>query len=136
MSSNKMTIKNKILIFPFIVVAIVSIATFQSDLSLAATTKAQSVKVVGMAKFVLKGTITTVSTDRLNIHITNTSKNAKLFDSKDKTLTIGSKTVLTKNAKNISLAQIKTGSKVKVFGIFDKKTGAITLVRWIKVIPK
>ena len=137
MFSNKMTIKKKILILPTILaVLVVGITVSQSNFSLAATTKTQPTKVVGMAKFVLKGTITAISADTLTIHITNTSKNAKLFDSKDKTLTISSKTVFTKNGKNILLIQIKAGSKVKVFGIFNKKTGAITLVQWIKVIPK
>lgn len=92
--------------------------------------------VVGMGKFVLQGSVTAVSTNVLTLHVTNTSKNAKVFDGKDKTLNIGSKTVLTKNGKNIALAQIKAGNKVKVFGIFDKKTGAITLVRWVKVVSK
>ncbi len=134
-----MITKKKILILPIILAVIIfGSAVFQSGLSFAATTKAQPAKVVGMAKFVLKGTVTAVSADTLTIHITNTSKNAKLFDSKDKVLNISSKTTLTKNGKNIRgtfPGVFKVGTKVKVFGIFDKKTGAITLVRWVKVIP-
>ncbi len=102
----------------------------------ASMTATQPLKVVGMAQFVLKGTVTSVVTDTLILRVTNTTKNAKVFDSKDITLTIGNKTRITKNGKHITLTQIKSGDKIKVFGIFDKKTGAITLVRWIKVLSK
>jgi len=146
---NKMIAKKKILILPIIIaVLVVGVVVFQPSTSFAARAtinvkaanrtagKTQPIKVVGMAKFVLKGTVTAVSVNALTLHIANTSKNAKLFDNKDKTLIISSKTALTKNGKNIPLAQIKMGSKVKVFGIFDKKTGNITLVRWVKVVAK
>ncbi len=137
MFSNKMIIKKKILILPLILSAlVVGVVVSQSNFSLAATTKTQPTKVVGMAKFVLKGTVTAVSTDTLTIRVTNTSKNAKLFDNKDKTLGVTAKTTITKNGKNIALNQIKSGNKVKVFGIFDKKTGVITVVQWVKVVPK
>ncbi len=127
----------KILILPVILaVLVVDVAMFQPSISLAATTKIQPIKVAGMAELVLKGTVTAVSANTFTLHIANTSKNAKLFDNRDTTLTIGSKTAITKNGKNISLGQIKAGSKVKVFGIFDKKTGNITLVRWVKVVAK
>ena len=132
-----MIIKKKILILPLILSAlVVGVVVSQSNFSLAATTKTQPTKVVGMAKFVLKGTVTAVSTDTLTIRVTNTSKNAKLFDNKDKTLGVTAKTTITKNGKNIALNQIKSGNKVKVFGIFDKKTGVITVVQWVKVVPK
>ena len=130
------TIK-KILILPIILaVLVVGVAMSQSGVSLAATTKTKPIKVVGMAKFVLKGTVMAVSANTLTLHISNTSKNAKLFDNKDKTITVGSKTTITKNGKGFSLKQIKSGDKVKVFGVFDKKTGNITLVRWVKVVAK
>ncbi len=149
MFSNKMIAKKKILILPVILaVLVVGAAVFQSNDTFAARgiiltkptgtagAKTQPIKVVGMAKFVLQGTVTAVSANTLTLHISNTSKNAKLFDNKDKTLTIDSKTAITKNGKNISLGQIKAGSKVKVFGVFDKKIGTITLVRWVKVVGK
>ncbi len=135
-----MNTKNKIvslsIVFALIMVAV---ATFQAGVSFAANIKTPQpieAKVVGMAKFVLQGKVTAVSADSLTVHITNTSKNAKVFDNKDKTLSLGKKTTLTKSGKNILLSQIKMGDKVKVFGVFDKKTGAITLVRWIKVVSK
>ncbi len=104
--------------------------------SFAATKPATSIKVVGKAKFVLQGTVTAVAADSLVLHVVKTSKNAKLFDNKDTTIMVSSKATLTKNAKNILLKQIKSGDTVKVFGIFDKKNGAITLVRWVKVVQK
>lgn len=129
--------QKKILILPALLVLLIfGVVAFPQQFSFAATTKTQPLKVVGRAKFVLKGTVTTVSANTLTLHVTNTSKNAKLFDNKDKVLTIISKTTLTKNARNIALNQIKTGSKIKAFGIFDKKTGSITIVRWIKVLSK
>lgn len=137
MFSNKMTNQKKTLILPVILaILIVGVAAFPSHFSSAATTKAQPLKVVGMVKFVLKGTVTAISVDAITLHITNTSKNAKIFDGKDKVISVGTKTTITKNGKNIALSQIKSGNKVKVFGIFDKKTGAMTAVRWIKVVPK
>ena len=113
-----------------------SAAVVPANVSFAATTKTQPLKVVGMAKFVLQGTVSSVAGGSVTFHVTNTSKNAKSFDAKDKTLSVGSKTVITKNGKNIYLNQIKSGDKIKVFGIFDKKSGAITLVRWVKVVQK
>lgn len=114
----------------------VGIVVLPASVSFATTTKTQPLKVVGMAKFVVQGTVLSVAADTITLHITNTSKNAKLFDNKDKTINIGSKTAITKNGKNILLNQIKSGNKVKVFGIFDKKSGAVTVVRWIKIMPK
>lgn len=132
-----MIAKKKILLLSIITaVFVVSAAVFQSHIAFAATTKTQPIKVVGMAKFIFKGRVTAVSANTLTLHISNTSKNAKLFDNKDTTLMIGSKTATTKSGKNIPLGQIKTGSNVKVFGVFNKKTGNITLVRWIKVVAK
>lgn len=132
-----MITKKKILILPVVLTAfVVGVSIFQSGVSLAATTKTRPIKVIGMAKFVLNGTVMAVSVNTLTLHILNTSKNAKLFDNKDKTLTVGSKTAVTKNGKNISLSQIKVGSKVRVFGVFDKRTGNTTLVRWVKVVEK
>lgn len=129
--------KKKILILPAIFTLLVlGAVAIPQHFSFAATTKSQPLKVVGMSKFVLKGTVMSVTADKITLHITNTSKNAKLFDSKDKTINAGSKTIITKNGKNILLNQIKSGNKVKVFGIFDKKSGAVTVVRWIKVMPK
>jgi len=145
MFSNKMITKKKILILLVILAALViGVVVFQSNFSLAATAKTKPIKAVGMAKFVLKGTVISVSrtavssanANTLTLRITNTSKNAKIFDGKDKNLSIGTKTTITKNGKNIALTQIKPGNKVKVFGIFDKKTGAIILVRWVKVVSK
>ncbi len=131
-----MTSQRKIFALPIAIgIIAISIVVFSSYLAFAAT-KMQPVKVVGMAKFVLKGTVISISADTITLRITNTSKNAKLFDNKDKTISVGSKTTVTKKGKNVSLKQIKSGDKVKVFGIFDKKTGSITLVRWIKVVSK
>ncbi len=95
-----------------------------------------SVKVMGRAKFVLQGAVMAVTADSLTLHVANTSKNAKLFDSKDKTITVGKKTKITKDARIITLKQINKGDTIKVFGVFDKKSGAITLVRWVKVVSK
>lgn len=93
-------------------------------------------KVMGKAKFILQGTVTTVTADSLTLHVVNTSKNAKLFDDKDQVISAGKKTKITKNGNTIALKNVKKGDTVKVFGIFDKKSGAITLVRWIKVVQK
>ncbi len=133
-----MVAKKKILILPIVLAMFVfGSAVFPAaDVSLAATVKTKSVKVVGMAKFVLKGTVVAISSNTLIVRVSSTSKNAKVFDGKDKTLTISSKTTVTRNGKNVPLGQIKTGSKVKVFGVFDKKTGNVTLVRWIKIVVK
>ncbi len=124
---NKMNVQKKILIISVV------LGIFAAG---AVSAKTQPLKVVGMAKFVLRGAVLSTTAHTITVHTTNTSKNAKLFDNKDKTLNISSKTTLTKNGKSISQSQIKAGNKVKVFGIFDKKTGAITLVSWIKVMPK
>lgn len=137
MFSNKMIAKKKILLLSVIIaVFVVSVAAFQSNISFAATTKTQPLKVVGMAKFVVQGTVQSTTANSITLHITNTSKNAKLFDNKDKAVSVGSKTAITKNGKNIKVSQVKYGDKVKVFGVFDKKSGSITLVRWIKVLSK
>ncbi len=131
-----MTGQRKIFALPIILgILVVSVIAFSSHLAFAAakTQPIKPVKVVGMAKFVLKGTVLSTSANVLTLHVTNTSKNARTFDGKDKALSIASKTTITKNGKNISLKQIRAGDKVKVFGIFDKKKGTITLVRWVKV---
>ncbi len=134
---NKMNYLKKSLILTAVLgVFAVGVAVLPPNISFAASTPTQPLKVVGMAKFVLKGTVTSVTADTVTIHITNTSKNAKLFDNKDKAISVSSKTTITKSGKNILLKQIKSGDKVKVFGIFDKKTGDITVVRWIKVVQK
>lgn len=118
-------------------VFVMSVALLPANVSFAAVTKAKPIKVVGMAKFVFQGTVLSLTANSLTLHIANTSTNAKqLFDGKDKTLTIGAKTVVTKNGKNISLSKVKVGDKIRVFGIFDKKTGAISVVRWIKVVSR
>ncbi len=118
----------------------VSMAVFSSSLAFAATKMkpqpAKPVKVVGMAKFVLKGTVLSTSANTLTIHVTNTSKNARIFDGKDRALSVAKRTTITKNGKNTTLKQIKAGDKVKVFGIFNKKSGSVTLVRWVKVVSK
>ncbi len=113
----------------------VGVGIFPPNLSLAASTKTKPIKVIGMAQFVLKGTVVSTSANAVTLHVTNTSKNAKLFDNKNKTIVLGSQTTVTKNGKKILLTQIKSGNKVKVFGIFDKKSGSITLARWVKVVP-
>ncbi len=97
--------------------------------------KVTSTKVTGMAKFVLKGTVMTTSADSLMLHVTNTSKNVKRFDNKDQTITIGKNTKITKNGHVVAFSKITKGDIIKVFGIFDKKSGTISLVRWIKVMP-
>ena len=132
-----MATKKKILALPVILVAlVVGIAAVQTNIAFAATAKTRQVKVVGKAKFVLQGTVTAVSANTATLHVINTSVNAKQFGNKDKTFTVTTKTVVTKSGKNIALNQIKSGAKVKVFGIFDKKTGTVTAVRWIKAITK
>ncbi len=150
MFSNKMIAKKKTLILPIILaVLVVGVALFQFNATFAArgimstkpsggtvSGKTQPIKVVGMAKFVLKGAVVSTTADTITLHVTNTSKNAKLFDNQDKTISVGSKTTITKNGKNILLNQVKSGNKVKVFGIFDKKSGAIMVVRWIKVVTR
>lgn len=134
---SKMINKKKNLILPAIFTLLVfGAVALPQHFSFAVVTKPQPLEVVGMAKFVLKGAVLSVTVDTITLHITNTSKNAKLFDNKDKTIHVGGKTAITKNGKNIKVGQIKSGDKVKIFGVFDKKSGSITLVRWIKVMPK
>ena len=134
---NNMATKKKILASSVILVALtVGIVAVQANIVSAAMAKTQQVKAIGKAKFVLQGTVTAVSANTVTLHVVNTSVNAKQFDNKDKTFTVTAKTVVTKSGKNIALNQIKPGAKVKVFGIFDKKTGTVTVVRWIKVITK
>ncbi len=134
---NKMTyFKKSLIILTILGVFAVGVAILPSHVSFAATRATQPLKVIGMAKFVLKGTVTSITVDTLTLHITNTSKNAKRFDNKDKTISVDHKTTVTKNGKAILLKQIKSGDKVKVFGVFDKKTGTITVVRWVKVVQK
>ncbi len=132
-----MITQKKIIILPIILTILVAgVAVFQSNATFAATAKKQPTRVVGMARFILKGTVVTTSANTVTVRIKNTSKNAKLFDNKDETIKISSKTIFTKNGKHISLNQIKLGDTIKVFGIFNKKTGVIILVNWIKVLPK
>jgi len=95
-----------------------------------------SIKVIGKAKFVLQGTVATIVADSLTLHVVNTSKNAKLFDNKDQIIAAGKKTKITKNGHIIALKDVTKGDTIKVFGVFDKKSGAITIVRWIKVVLK
>ncbi len=105
-------------------------------ISAAQAKKTQPLKVVGMAKFILKGTVVSTTANTITLHITSTSKNAKVFNNKDKVISIDSKTSLTKTGKSILIKQIKPKDTLKVFGIFNKKTGSIGIVRWIKVTSK
>lgn len=123
--------KNTYKIIAFTTLALVVLSSVSPALAAATALKAK-----GKAKFVLKGTVTAVAANSLSIHVTNTSKNAKLFDSQDKTISVGPKTRITKNGKALSLDKIKSGDRVKIFGILDKKSGTIAFVRWIKVMPK
>lgn len=138
MISSSMTYRfsKKVLASLFVFGSLITANVVVLPLSFAATKPATPIKVMGKAQFVLQGTVTAVTAGSLTLHVVKTSKNAKLFDSKDKTITVSSKTTLTKNTKNIPLSQIKSGDTVKVFGIFDRKSGAITLTRWIKVVQK
>ncbi len=115
----------------FLIIAILGILAVSGS-ALAAPT----IKVAGQAKFVLKGTVVSVAQNTVKLHVTNTSKNAKVFDGKDVGVAVGSKTKVTKVGKMISSSEIKAGDQVKAFGIFNKKTNSITLVRWIKVLPQ
>lgn len=135
---NKMiSIPNRKILVSVLILSSLLVGSFAfAPHSFAATKPATTIKVVGKAKFVLQGTVTAVAIDSLTLHVTNTSKNAKLFDSKDKTITVSKNTKITKNGGIIYLKDIKKNDTVKVFGIFDKKTGLITLIRWIKVVPK
>ncbi len=106
----------------------------------AAATKAPApkkpiVRVVGKAKFVLKGQVVSVGTGELAVDVKNTTKNAKTFDGKKVVLKVAAATKITKNGKRVALKAVPVGGQVKVFGIFDAKTGAVTSVRWIKVLP-
>lgn len=130
------TLNKKSLISLFILGSLVVGGLAVLPSSLAATKPTASVKVTGKAKLVLQGTVTATTVNSLTLHIANTSKNAKIFDNKDKAIAVGSKTKITKNGRVIALNKISKGDTVKVFGIFDTKSGVITLVRWIKVIPK
>lgn len=129
--------KKTLLALTVLSVFAMSVVLVPARVSFAAVTKAKPIKVVGMAKFVFQGTVLSLTANSLTLHIANTSTNAKQwFDGKDKTLTMGAKTVVTKNGKNISLSKVKVGDKVRVFGVFNKKTGAVTVVQWIKVVSK
>lgn len=104
--------------------------------ALAAPKPVPPVPVLGKAKFVLKGMVTAVASTTLTFRVTNTSKNAKLFDGRDQVIPVGKSTKITKRGRVIGLSQIHKGDTVKVFGIFDRKSGEITLVRWVKVVVK
>ncbi len=126
----------KILVSLFILGSLMMASFVVLPHSFAATKATTSVKVTGKAKFVLQGTVTAVTTDSLTLHVVNTSKNAKFFDNKDQTVSAGKKTKITKNGHVVALKDIAKGDTIKVFGVFDKKSGAIALIRWIKMVPK
>lgn len=126
--------KKQTALLSILFVGLILVGSFALPANAATAKSATSIKALGKAKFVLKGTVLSSTSNSITIHVTNTSKNAKQFDGKDQTISIGARTKITKNGKMISLDQIKAGDKVKVFGIFDKKTNKISLVRWIKVI--
>ncbi len=123
-----------------IVLAVFSLFVFSvstNNATAASTSKktptTAKVKVQGLAKLVLAGTVISQNNGSLTIHITSSSKNAKVFKNKDVTVSTDSKTRITKSGKAVSVATLSTGTKVKVFGIFDKKAGTIKQIRWIKV---
>lgn len=115
---------------------VLAVGIFPSNVAFAASTKTQPLKVVGMARFVVKGSVKSIKGNSITIHITSTTGNAKQFDNMDKSMSIDSKTVITKNGKKVALKQFKAGDEVKVFGVFNKKTNSITIVRWIKAVAK
>lgn len=128
-----MTSKKRVALLSILLISLLFAGSFALLANATTAKSATPIKAIGKAKFVLKGTALSSTSNSITIHVTNTSKNAKVFDGKYQAINIGAKTKITKNGKMFSLGQIKTGNKVRVFGIFDKKTAAITLVRWIKV---
>ncbi len=101
-----------------------------------AAAPAAKVKTTGLAKIVLNGTVVSKTDVALTLKVTGTSKNVKNLKGTNLTLPIGDKTKITKDGKRIALAAISSGTRLKVFGIADKKTGAISQVRWLKISPK
>ncbi len=104
-----------------------------TSLALAAAPAAK-LKTTGLAKIVLNGTVVSKTDAALTLKVAGTSKNVKNLKGTNLTLPIGAKTKITKDSKRIALAAISPGTRLKVFGIVDKKTGAISQVRWVKIL--
>ncbi len=106
-----------------------------SPLALAAA-PAVSVTTTGLSKIVLSGTATAKTNATLSLQVVSTSKNVKNLKGTNQTISVGDKTKITKDGKRTTLAMISSGTRLKVFGILDKKTGLVSQVRWIKILSK
>lgn len=93
-----------------------------------------SVSVAGKSNVVFIGTVSAVNDTSLVVLVTKTSKNITILKNTSQTLPILKKTKVTKNGKKIDLKSIPQGTKVKIFGIYDKKTSTFVKVRWVKVL--
>ncbi len=126
----------------FLVLAVFSLIFFSPSITNAitattgvktTTTAKPKVKVQGLAKLVVGGTVVSQTPTSLTVRVTSSSKNAKTFKDKNVTVSVDPKTRITKNGKTASLPTLSAGTKVKVFGVFNKQTGTIKQTRWIKV---
>lgn len=102
---------------------------------LGATHTVKKVPVVGMAKFVARGSVVNVSTSSFTFHANSTSKNSSFLKAKDQVIPIGTNTKITKKGKKVAFSKLAKGAKVKIFGIFDKKSNSIVKVTWVKILP-
>lgn len=94
------------------------------------------VAAVGMSKFVAAGTVVSSGKNSVSVQVGKTSANAPTFKGKVINTKIDANTRVSKNGKTVSATSVKPGTTVKVYGIYDKKTGAITKTRWVQVDGK
>lgn len=124
-------------------VATIAIMFAGSSVALAATAPATNGTVspvkapavlVGKSKFVIEGTIVSASATTVNVAITSTSKNMVALKKTTQSIPITAATKLTQQGKKVEPSKLSAGMKVKVFGVYDKKTSKFVKVRWIKVL--
>lgn len=115
--------------FTYIVISAITLISF---FSIANFSSAATMQTTGMAKFVALGSVVTVSPGSVIVNVRSANKGSNLKGN-NKSFSIKSTTRVTKRGKIVKLLSLKTGTRVKVFGVTDKKTGE-NKVNWIKVI--
>ncbi len=116
-------------------VEVASAATATKAAQQQVTPKAKvATKKTGRSQFVLRATVSQVGGSTVVVRVTGTTKNVSKLKQTDQTLTLMDTTKITKAGKKIALSSLTAGTKVKVFGIYDKNTSSLSKIQWIKVL--